>query len=245
MPFYNKRRSSSPHSPTTTGPALPDAMLDELTDSIGSLLSIHNLSDLERSADGTPRTRPNSFCSVGSSTIAAAHLGPLAEEEDVPAPSAEDQAMNELPSPINQQGLRRGSDNPSSGSKRSGPPHRPRPLIFNFSGFATSNASESCPSSEELPSPTTSFNPRRRQGSLILAVDELDIKRQKRSSVPSFSGTYGWSFGISDSERAHARSSFSYGTGPSSSSAVGRECPASPLMPFSPIISPTHRPASD
>ncbi|KAE8234471.1 hypothetical protein CF326_g488 [Tilletia indica] len=233
MPFFSRKRShsSSIQSPDLP-PTLPEDILDELTDNIGSVLSIHNTAsdddddsnDALSSNYGTPKTRPNSFSSVGSNLTFVRE-----EEDDQPPVDAE---ISTTTNPH-----RRASE--SMSANRSVPPRRPCPLSL------TTTTTSDCPSSASPISPR-----RHRQGSLILAVDELDIKRQKRCSVPSFSGTYagmhlnprssgsgdsyGWSFGISDREKYFARASFSYG--------CGKDSPMSPVLPFSPIASSSARP---
>ncbi|KAL9931412.1 hypothetical protein V8E36_009698 [Tilletia maclaganii] len=253
MPFF-KRRSSSPHSPLEAHrmPFAPHggddddtAAVDSLTDSLGSLLAIHNppSSLFGLTASSTPRTRPNSFSSVSSdgsgpgsgSMPLIGILTNVREEEDsnsgrddVPceaAPATLAPSMlnfrlaNHPPHPHH----RRASD--TLFTDRTLPPRRPRALNF-------STASISTPSSAGTsPSPTTlTFGSRRRQGSLSLAVDELDFKRQKRCSMPA----YPWSLGLSERERAlRERASFSS----SASGATGiPECaPTSPVMPLSPL----------
>ncbi|CAD6884964.1 unnamed protein product [Tilletia controversa] len=244
MPFFSRKRSHSSTLSPELAPTLTEDLLDELTDNVGSLLSIHNSSyDADgdaASSDGTPQTRPNSFCSDSSGGNSHV-LSFVREEEDVDselvvAPSA-DAIMPHTTTTTTTTTTnphRRGSE--SMFSHRSAPPRRPRPLSLTFSS-----------SSHPLESPTSSsssspLSPRRRQGSLILAVDELDIKRQKRCSVPSFSGTYagmhllsnprdsyGWSFGISERERGCAATR-------------GRsDSLASPVLPFSPIASMSGR----
>ncbi|CAD6904860.1 unnamed protein product [Tilletia controversa] len=180
MPFFSRKRSHSSTLSPELAPTLTEDLLDELTDNVGSLLSIHNSSnDADEdaaSSDGTPKTRPNSFCSNSSGGSGSHVLSFVREEEDVDperavAPSA-DQDMATIP---HANPHRRGSE--SMFNHRSAPPRRPRPLSLTFS---SSNHPLDSPASSSPLSPTS----RRRQGSLILAVDELDIKTTKAMLRP-------------------------------------------------------------
>ncbi|KAK0547377.1 hypothetical protein OC861_004346 [Tilletia horrida] len=229
MPFFNKKRSDSPDSGT----------MDKLASSLSSFLSMHNPSGLDSDQDGTPKTRPNSFCSIASSNSSGQPRLDFVCEEDEEANEADSLLHQPSSSPIDEsRPNRRASDTSvtrdgSSGIPRFGTQRRARPFSIG-------------PDNDESGMPFL-MPTRRRQASLSLAVDELDIKRQKRCSVPSFAGTYyGSHYAASRRDSAGSGAaaaaaelcgwSFAYAPPRSRTGSASNECPTSPVLPFSPIL---------